>query len=275
MTKKMMMMVCAAAVTAAAAAQANQEPFRVATFETYVPLEAKAVKDAPYSAEIVIDRTQTLADGNRIVEHSTGRVFRDRDGRVRREDDRHESSPTISIVDPVAGTSYFLDPEKHIAWRTPTPSGLVTEKLQALEALRRQGNMAGQFRVERMGGAAGTEAGGVRFEVRRMNGEREQRTDEQLPGRMIEGVQADGHRVTTTIPAGAIGNELPIVVTSEEWKSPQLQVLVLTERKDPRFGDTSYRLLNVTRTDPDASLFQVPADYTIKDSAVRLQRNER
>src|SRR5581483_1734430 len=135
--------------------------------------------------------------------------------------------------------------------------------------------MAGQFRVERMGGAAGTEAGGVRFEVRRMNGEREQRTDEQLPGRMIEGVQADGHRVTTTIPAGAIGNELPIVVTSEEWKSPQLQVLVLTERKDPRFGDTSYRLLNVTRTDPDASLFQVPADYTIKDSAVRLQRNER
>jgi hypothetical protein len=80
--------------------------------------------------------------------------------------------------------------------------------------------------------------------------------------------------VTTTIAAGAVGNDLPIVVTSEEWTSPDLQVLVLTERKDPRNGDSSYRLLNISRSEPDPSLFQVPSDYTIKETGIRRMERQ-
>ena len=72
---------------------------------------------------------------------------------------------------------------------------------------------------------------------------------------MIEGVLADGKRTTTTIPAGAIGNERPITTVAEEWTSPELQVLVLTDHKDPRSGDSSYRLVNVTRGDPSPSRY--------------------
>src|SRR5689334_22829604 len=109
----------------AAAAVEAQEP---ATFnyavQPRVPLEAKTLKGAPYSAEVVTDHTQSLPDGNRIVEHSTGRVYRDGEGRVRREEDRPSGSPSVSIVDPVAGVSYSLDPERRIAWKTPIQAGM-------------------------------------------------------------------------------------------------------------------------------------------------------
>ena len=66
-----------------------------------------------------------------------------------------------------------------------------------------------------------------------------------------------------TIPVGAIGNERPIVVTSEEWTSPELKVLVLSESNDPRTGTSTYKLVNLKRADPSPSLFQVPSDYAV------------
>src|SRR6476660_9754939 len=91
----------------AAAALHAQDP---STFkfeiQARMPLETRMVTNASYSAEVVTDHMQQLADGNRIVEHSSGRVYRDKEGRVRREEDRPSGNPSISIVDPVAGVSY-------------------------------------------------------------------------------------------------------------------------------------------------------------------------
>ena len=82
---------------------------------------------------------------------------------------------------------------------------------------------------------------------------------------MIEGVEAEGTRTTMTIAAGKIGNELPIQVTSERWFSPDLKMVVKSEQSDPRFGKTVYQLTNISRDEPTHSVFEVPADYTIKD----------
>jgi hypothetical protein len=71
------------------------------------------------------------------------------------------------------------------------------------------------------------------------------------------------------IPAGQIGNEQPITITSEQWRSPDLNVLVMTRHSDPRTGDSVYRLQNIIRAEPDRSLFMVPADYTVKDTGIR------
>lgn len=87
---------------------------------------------------------------------------------------------------------------------------------------------------------------------------------EDLGEQVIEGVTAKGTRTTIVIPAGAIGNELPITVTSEEWFSPDLNVLVMTKHADPRSGETTYRLTGITRGEPDPSLFGLPAGVTIK-----------
>ena len=99
-----------------------------------VPLE-KSVKGAPYSAEIVTEMNQTLADGNRISRRTTGRVYRDGEGRIRREEDRQNGGVAISIVDGVAGVLYRLEPESRIAWKTSAAAG--TAIMKDLEEKRR------------------------------------------------------------------------------------------------------------------------------------------
>jgi hypothetical protein len=82
---------------------------------------------------------------------------------------------------------------------------------------------------------------------------------------MIEGVEADGHRTTVTIPAGQIGNERPIEVVSESWYSPQLKTLVMSKQNDPRMGETTYKLTNIQLIEPLPSMFEPPAGYTIQE----------
>jgi hypothetical protein len=89
---------------------------------------------------------------------------------------------------------------------------------------------------------------------------------ESLGTQTVEGVQAEGTRITFTIPAGKIGNERPIVTVNERWYSPELQAVVMSKNSDPRSGETTYRLTNINRSEPDPALFQVPADYTIKEN---------
>src|SRR3954464_7509567 len=126
---KRLMISIAAAALAASVVQA-QEPKIAASFMR-APLETKALKGAPYSAETVNEFVQTLSDGNRIVRKTTGRVYRDSEGRVRREEDG-KGRTSVSIVDPVAGYSYSLDPENKIAWRTPIGvGGTLMNKVEA------------------------------------------------------------------------------------------------------------------------------------------------
>ena len=99
-----------------------------------------------------------------------------------------------------------------------------------------------------------------------------QTTHEDLGQQTIEGVSATGTRTTTEIPAGAIGNDQPIKIVSEQWFSPELQVLVLTNHSDPRTGETTYRLTGIVRAEPARSLFDLPPDYTLKESVIRRQQ---
>jgi len=105
--------------------------------------------------------------------------------------------------------------------------------------------------------------------ARRAPGVAEEHKMENLAARTMEGVRVEGRRTTTTIAAGAIGNEWPITSVSEEWTSPDLRVLVLTDRKDPRNGDSSYRLQRIVRGEPAATLFQVPSDYEVRETGIR------
>jgi hypothetical protein len=89
---------------------------------------------------------------------------------------------------------------------------------------------------------------------------------EYLPPKDIEGVSAEGRRTTTTILAGQIGNDRPIVSVSERWFAPKLRVLVLLTHNDPRMGQDTYKLTKISLAEPDPSLFEVPAGYTVVES---------
>jgi hypothetical protein len=208
----------------------------------------KPVSGAPFSAQATTETTQVLADGNQIKHTQTAILYRDSAGRTRREMTISAIGPwstaagpreMINISDPVAGTSYVLNPADKTAVRLPTAKvGPVSRQERRAE------------RAQKREAATGTQF---------------QRTTESLGNQQMAGVNVQGTRTTETIPAGAIGNDKPVVVVSERWYSPDLQMVVYSKRADPRFGTTVYQLTNITRDEPDAALFQVPSDYTIKD----------
>jgi hypothetical protein len=240
-----------------------------------VPLEAP-VTGAPYSADVIVSNSQTLADGNRISHSDTSHVYRDSEGRTRREQSgtmtvvtRTEpvvstKSLVISIIDPVAGYSYSLDTEHKIAWRTPFPtSKKLLDNLQSAGG-QRSSEPATEEQKIRLAKAK------AELMSAQLAGEAPiARNSAPLEHATIEGLAVEGRKRSETIPAGQIGNEQPIVITSEEWRSTDLKVLVLTKHNDPRTGESTYRLTNVVRAEPDPSFFMVPADYTVKDTGIR------
>ncbi len=267
-----------AAIAIPASAQPITHPTGMAV---RVPLESKVVKGAPYTAEIIIENAQSLADGNRIVERTTGKVYRDSEGRVRREDGMGASKTTVvSITDPAAGVSFSLFPARRVALQTPAPTvgTMRTFNLAVPAPAPDPTHETLRFQWEGSAAPIAFEAAQVAHGVM-LHGrlgphyEGGQVTTETLAGRLVEGVWTQGTRRTTIIEAGAIGNERPISIVSEEWFSPELQVLVATEHSDPRAGTSTYRLANIQRTEPDRSFFEVPVDYTIRESGVgRIER---
>ena len=238
-------------------------------------VEARITPGRPYSAEAVTESTQVLADGNRIVRKSVTRVYRDSEGRTRREQVNDSGVvESVSIVDPVARTSFVLQPQTRTAY---SEGGGMMGRRVMIETDKSRAELAGQAKTQRGRGepdrqseqfvalprSAAPMAGGRG----RIGGSGETQR-EDLGTQNVEGVAATGTRSTTTIAAGAIGNVLPIKVVAEQWFSPDLQVLVLTKHSDPRSGETTYRLVNVVRAEPDRSLFTVPPDYTIKGSGI-------
>jgi hypothetical protein len=228
------------------------------------------VKGAPYSATAVTETTQTLGDGNQIIQKTEVAAYRDGEGRTRQEQTLRgvgrwvsdgEPLRIIFINDPVAGVSYTLDPRARSASRRNyfRAKGPVKDGAPASD-----GNSEARKKIEALGSRMSD--GPIKDGAPTMAGSSNAiRKVEALGKRMIEGMEAEGIRATTITPAGVIGNRLPIEVTDERWYSPGLQILIMRERRDPRSGDTVYRLMNISRHEPARSLFEVPPDYTLKD----------
>ena len=280
---------------------ASERLLQTYTLSVMRPVETRVTKGAPYSAEATTEFTQMLADGNRINRKTVTKVYRDSEGRTRREQVKQDGNgqPTsISIVDPVAGSSFVLDPEKRTARRSsialarvsPGGSGsargggggrggrgggvaapstappVLPEGHDNVEQRRREIERAA--RVELSATSIEASAQWRMIQERAASGEG-QTTTENLGQQIIEGVPAEGKRTTTVIPAGGVGNMQPIKIVSEEWFSPDLQVLVMTRHSDPRSGETTYRLVNLVRAEQDRSLFDVPPDYAVQEPARR------
>jgi hypothetical protein len=275
-----------AAQTATTQAQQEVAVTRQAMVASTV-VQSKTTTGAPYSAETTTESVQVLADGNRIVKRTVTRVYRDTDGRTRTEMIGDNGMiEKITISDPVAGTTWTLDPQS----RTATRNAVIVVSDSGWAS---SGGVAGGIVSAGPGsGAGGTGASVVTATVRggkvvsssvagsgvvTMDGVKV-RPDvssdvnrEDLGQQSIEGVMATGTRVTAIIPAGASGNEQPIRIVTENWFSPELKVLVLTKFSDPRSGETTYRLSGILRTDQPRTLFEVPADYTVQQSVIRRE----
>jgi TonB family protein len=362
--------------------------------------DSKIVKGAPYSADAVTESVQLLADGNRITRTSKAAIYRDGEGRTRRDQTLNHIGPwatadeppqTIFINDPVAGVRYVLNPRNRTAQKMNNQIGFIrglassgttyTSGARQTQVFTRRSNdgdsssvvtvsptpgkapisggmLSGKAikgvppaypAVAKAAGAQGpvtveivvNEDGGVesakavsghpllqqaavdaakewRFSPTRLSGNPvkvsgkisfvfalpkdgekpssmtlmrspepgQPHEGEPLPVRVamqkpvaeslgkqtIEGVEAEGTRTTIVIQPGAMGNERAINIVSERWYSPELQTVVMTKHSDPRFGETTYRLTNINRSEPAHTLFEVPSDYTLKAGPAPMGR---
>lgn len=212
-------------------------------------LSGKTVAGAPYSAQIVSQRSQTLSDGTHVAQQSSGAVYRDSAGRVRKEmsmaalgslTGSAQSPRGVFITDPVARYHYVLHADSKSAERIPMPASSGEGGRKAQSAAME----GGHSRQSRAGVQVSTESLGTQ---------------------MIEGVSAEGTRTTKTFAVGSIGNDKAVQVVTERWYSTDLQTVVLLKRTDPWMGDSTVRLTNITRTEPAASLFAVPSEYAVTD----------
>ncbi|MCA1567109.1 MAG: energy transducer TonB [Acidobacteria bacterium] len=378
------------------------ESFGFSFMSSEMHFDSKIVKGAPYSAEAVTESVQMLADGNRITHASKASVYRDGEGRMRRDQTLNHIGPwatsdepaqTIFINDPVAGANYTLNPRTRTAHKTsygffygadrsgapdehrivlmpgskeavmlagpregdpsrtqvftrsgsgalvvsqdapksvnaganglsgkaikrvpptyppiakaagaqgPVSVQIVVNEAGAVESAKAASGhpllqqaavdaaRQWQFSPTKLSGNAVKVSGAISFvfmlpkegeafdnttSIMRAPvpaghapaGERVKPVRESLGKQMIEGVEAEGTRTTTTFPAGMMGNERPINIVSERWYSPELQTVVMSKHSDPRFGETTYRLTDINRSEPARALFEVPSDYTVKE----------
>jgi hypothetical protein len=235
------------------------------------------VTGAPYSATAVTETTQVLTDGNRIVNKTESLLARDSQGRTRRQETMNNigtlpmNGPKMAVImDPVAKATYILDLNDQTAQVIKTPDGAPGSAVfvtgsgagvgMGKQVASGVSTVNVQKRVMISDSAPGVEQ---RIWVDSSNDPSQVKT-ESLGTQVIEGVTAEGTRTTHTIPAGQIGNERPLEITSEVWRSPELQMVIMSKRNDPRFGETVYRLSDIKRVEPDPSLFQVPAGFSAK-----------
>ncbi len=231
----------------------------------------KLVKGAPYSAIGTTQTVQTTSDGNRITHTNSMRYFRDSSGRTRIEYSLSALGPftleqgksLVIIRNPASGQEFVLHPDikradvLHINVK-PT----ATAALQAFSLHGPEGGPSASVALTGKGsgvapcgdlpsGPLGAPAGPERSTI-------------SLGERTIEGLRATGTRVEWSIPAGEIGNELPITVTSEQWVSQDLGIVLSRTQHDPLIGDTTYHVEQIRRAEPDPALFDVPSGYTVQ-----------
>jgi hypothetical protein len=226
----------------------------------------EVVTAAPYTATATTESTQVLADGNRIVNKTSSFVARDSQGRTRRETDLHrigtmqvDSPKMVFINDPTTHTQYIFTPGGGEATKVIRSEGNWKEGPQIIDLrATRERRMKEKVVVNVQGAHEGQQS----------KESAEQVKHEDLGTQTIEGVSAQGKRETVTIPAGEIGNERPIEMVTETWFSPELHTMVLRKHSDPRMGESTYRLTDIKRNEPDASLFQPPAGAKLRSEPV-------
>ena len=264
------------ALVLGAQAQQGQGTSSKVMAEIIATSSSQVVKGAPFSAEAVSESVQILSDGNKITRSYTTRMFRDSEGRFRREGGGGiggaalgagttvysysytigGAQNTVTIFDPVSNQRYFLNPNDKTARRMPvipgSGEGAVIVNGQPLSYAVKQ-------RIEtdaaKKAQVVVTPSLNETFSTRGKT--------ESLGMRSFEGIEAEGTRTVTTLPAGTIGNEREIEIVYERWYSKDLQMIVYSRHSDPRFGEQIYRLANVNRSEQDRSLFTVPSDYKV------------
>jgi hypothetical protein len=196
-------------------------------------IHLRAIAGAPFSADVEKEFTKVQPDGSQVPMITHGKMFRDSAGRTRSEMEILSSTSAqprrvVTIVDPVQHLAMVLDPQAGTATVSPLPAASAVEQPAKINAERVSAKALAIRGAEDMGASS-----------------------------------MDGFRVTGTRITRLTEDSENMVM--ETWFSPELKIELYARTAGPRIGETVTRLQNIVAEEPDGSLFEVPADYTVKN----------
>jgi len=198
------------------------------------------IPGAPFVGEVSVQRTVIQPDGKSIVLYTRHLIARDADGRIR--SDRTAFSTANLTAAPAVINVHLYDPQNRFStWLSPIRKTFWIVPLRHPPATDAPGGYA-------------SPAGNVQPPSQFAN-------QQDLGTRTIAGEEVHGVRETQKIPAAESGTGRDIVVTDEYWYSYDLKMNLSVTHTDPRTGSVTMTVTQLNRTDPDPSLFAIPADY--------------
>jgi hypothetical protein len=219
-----------------------------------------AVKSLPFSAIETTTREQTLSDGTLIKSTVEVQLARDSEGRLRAESalkpDASGASQgrIVTLWNPTEGKSITWisgNPTATFASVTHLPESQLNSFLSSLAGAPASGTSAPLQRKLTAPLASAQSSSNLQTE--------------SLSEQSIAGVLATGTRLTQVVPAGTVDNDRDFTVISETWTSADLKTTVRQVSSDPRTGTVTTELSNIDRSEPDPTLFKVPANVRVTD----------
>jgi hypothetical protein len=210
-------------------------------------INLRSIPNAPFSADVVKQSTQTLPDGAQALVETNGKMFRDAAGRTRTETELKstigsaQSLHYITIFDPVARLNVRLDPQTKTATLFPFPAGPTR---------------AAQARLKNALAARSAMASSRPAPV----------AAKDLGVSTLQGFAVTGTRRTVPAAANLPGSARARNVVVESWFSPELQIELQSKTEDPTLGVSTTKLVNIGNADPFAAMFQIPSGYINVDS---------
>ncbi len=194
-----------------------------------------SVSGFPFSAKVILQSARTLEDGSTLNRSTYENIARDSRGRTHNEMrswiDATNSEPKLSYImlyDPQIRLRTFIYPETHLVR---------------------------QFAINALNHPLPTPLGPLAPVAE----------SEDLGEEVRDGLTLRGTRERLSYPPGSIGNDSTLVVTTEYWFSTQFRINFTVKREDPRFGAQTLQLTAFRSDEPDPSLFEIPAGYTLSD----------
>lgn len=214
--------------------------------EVLQSIEVPPKASAPFTLTLETEWAKTLNDGGtvtyvnkrRIARDASGRIYQERWALVPKNDPRVKSMMTvIQIADPDAGTLYNC---------------FLVVKTNTCELLKYTGSISKIYKpASPPSGPLANNQGTV--------------VHQDLGTQILAGVSADGVRDITTYNPGVFGNDRKVTIEREFWYSEHLGLNLLSIREDPRIGKQIFTVTSVDQTDPDPSLFELPAGFKVAD----------
>ena len=209
------------------------------------------IANQPFMAVVDEQRTSFQPDGTALAMKTIHAIARSTQGQIYNESRplvpaSFTGTPPIRVMhiyDPQTRLNTFLYPQQKTGWqgRTPHPPSTVPPDLYATPT-------ANSLPVNQF------------------------TKDEDLGTQTMEGVSVHGVRETQTIPAGQNGAAKEVTVTDEYWYSDELRLNMLVKHNDPHTGSVTTTVTQVTRTEPDAAIFEIPGGYKLDGPAVQAAR---